>query len=262
MGCAAAVETSSRKAEAVQEATVNLANERLTVVYDAALAQENEVLADVRQQVKRGGYKIPTLTLTLPITGMTCTNCAGTVERALRETEGVVYASVNFATEKAHVEYVSGVGARAPIVEAVRKAGYDVVGTDASRADRPPPDGSQEPADSSAPAPNTETFEDVEAAARAAAVRHEYIRLAVGLVFSLPAGCDQHGGGISGLLGAWVHGGWVNWLLFALADAGAVLRGDGTILSARSGVCVCAAPIWTCWWRWALRRRICSAWRF
>ena len=63
MGCAAAVETSSRKAEAVQEASVNLASERLTVVYDAALAQENEVLADVRQQVKRGGYKIPTLTL-------------------------------------------------------------------------------------------------------------------------------------------------------------------------------------------------------
>ena len=216
MGCAAAVETSSRKAEAVQEVSVNLANERLTVVYDGALAQENEVLADVRQQVKRGGYKIPTLTLTLPITGMTCTNCAGTVERALRDAEGVVYASVNFATEKAHVEYVSGVGARAPIVEAVRKAGYDVVGPAASRADRIPPDSSQEPADSSAPAPNTETVEDVEAAARAAAVRHEYIRLTVGVVFSLPLVVISMGRDF-GLLGQWAYGAWVNWLLFALA---------------------------------------------
>lgn len=216
MGCAAAVETCGRQAEAVQEASVNLANERLTVVYDAGLAQENEVLADVRQQVKRGGYKIPTLTLTLPITGMTCTNCSSTVERALRETEGVVYASVNFATEKAHVEYVSGVGARAPIVDSVRKAGYDVVGTDASHADRKAPEDSQTPAETSSPAPDSETVEDVEAAARAAAVRHEYNRLAVGVVFSLPLVVISMGRDF-GLLGAWAHGGWVNWLLFALA---------------------------------------------
>ena len=119
------------------------------------------------------------------------------------------------------MEYVSGVGARAPIVDSVRKAGYDVVGSDASRAGRKHPDITQEPADSSAPAPNTETVEtetveDVEAAARAAAVRHEYNRLAVGVVFSLPLVVISMGRDF-GLLGQWAHGGWVNWLLFALA---------------------------------------------
>ena len=41
----------------------------------------------------------------LPITGMTCANCARTVERTLKKTEGVGEANVNFATERAHVDY-------------------------------------------------------------------------------------------------------------------------------------------------------------
>ena len=212
VGCAAAVETSSKKAVAVEDATVNFASERLTVAYDSAQAKANEVLTEVRQQVKRAGYKIPTLTLTLPITGMSCTACSNTVERALRETEGVVYASVNFAAEKAHVEYVSGLGARAPIVAAVRKAGYDVI-----MAAPPKPDDLQEQTGTAAPQPiKAETEEDAEAAARAAAIRHEYRRLLVGVVFSLPLLILSMGRDF-GLLGAWARGSWVNWLLFFLA---------------------------------------------
>ena len=41
----------------------------------------------------------------LPIIGMTCVNCAATIEKGLAETEGVENASVNFASEKATVEY-------------------------------------------------------------------------------------------------------------------------------------------------------------
>jgi len=39
------------------------------------------------------------------ITGMTCTNCAATIEKGLTETPGVEQASVSFASEKANVEY-------------------------------------------------------------------------------------------------------------------------------------------------------------
>lgn len=210
LGCAAAVETSSRKAAAVQEAEVNFASERLTISYDPELAPANEVLTDVRQQVKRAGYKIPTLTLTLPIAGMTCTNCANTVEGALREAEGVVYASVNFAAEKAHVEYVSGVGARAPIVAAVRKAGYDVIGGDAAQ-----PAGTLKSDDAEEPE-RAEIGEDTEAAARAAAIRRENWRLLVGAVFSLPLVVISMGRDFD-LLGTWATANWANWLLMLLA---------------------------------------------
>ena len=219
MGCAAAVETSSKQAAAVDEATVNFASERLTLTIDSSEKPANEVLADVRRLVTRAGYKIPTLTLTLPIIGMSCTACVSAVEQALREVDGVVYASVNFASEQAHVEYVSGLGARAPLVEAVRKAGYDTVA--ASPQPETPPTveavatGGQLPSVRSKVV-EVEPVEDAEAEARAAAVRHEFKRLLVGVLFSLPLLIVSMGRDF-GLLGAWAQGGWVNWLLFVLA---------------------------------------------
>ncbi len=39
------------------------------------------------------------------VTGMTCTNCAATIEKGLSETAGVEKANVSFASEKASVEY-------------------------------------------------------------------------------------------------------------------------------------------------------------
>jgi Cu+-exporting ATPase len=41
----------------------------------------------------------------LPIVGMTCVNCATTIERTLKRTQGVGEASVNFAAERAQVRY-------------------------------------------------------------------------------------------------------------------------------------------------------------
>jgi len=41
----------------------------------------------------------------IPVTGMTCVNCAATIQKGLEETAGVNSASVNFASEKATFEY-------------------------------------------------------------------------------------------------------------------------------------------------------------
>ena len=45
--------------------------------------------------------------VTLPITGMHCTNCSDTVARELRKLDGVATANVNYATEKATVAFNS-----------------------------------------------------------------------------------------------------------------------------------------------------------
>ena len=39
------------------------------------------------------------------IIGMSCTTCAATIEKGLSETPGVEEAKVNFASEKASIEY-------------------------------------------------------------------------------------------------------------------------------------------------------------
>jgi copper chaperone CopZ len=43
--------------------------------------------------------------LTLPVTGMMCANCAATVERTLKKTDGVSDAVVNYASERATVHF-------------------------------------------------------------------------------------------------------------------------------------------------------------
>ncbi len=64
--------------------------------------------------------------LDLPITGMTCANCARTVERALGKTGGVSEAVVNYASEKASVSYDPTQTAPAALIERVKAAGYGV----------------------------------------------------------------------------------------------------------------------------------------
>ncbi|WP_022821606.1 heavy metal translocating P-type ATPase [Hymenobacter norwichensis] len=79
-----------------------------------------------------------TKTETLDIEGMTCASCASFVEKSLTRTPGVQRAVVNFATEKATVDYVPTQASPASLKEAVVNAGYGVVerAPDTSAADR------------------------------------------------------------------------------------------------------------------------------
>src|SRR5215204_2242212 len=62
----------------------------------------------------------------LPITGMTCASCAARVERSLNEVDGVT-ATVNYATERATVDYDAACVARSELVDAVEAVGYGAV---------------------------------------------------------------------------------------------------------------------------------------
>jgi Cu+-exporting ATPase len=68
-----------------------------------------------------------TRTVTLPITGMTCANCVGTIERGLRKLDGVEVANVNLASERASIEFDPARLAPQALVERIRR-GYDALG--------------------------------------------------------------------------------------------------------------------------------------
>jgi P-type Cu+ transporter len=191
--CVAAVERNSKKVDGVADATVNYASEKVTVVFDPSLTDTKAATNQVIQRVKRAGYDIPTATIELPLLGMTCANCATTIQRRLNKVDGVLEATVNFASEKANVTYVPGAVTRGELAAAVRKAGYDVVET-------------EDPAEA----------EDAEAAARAAELRHQKKRFVVGAIFTLPLFLLSMGRDF-GLLGMWAHALWMSWLFFALA---------------------------------------------
>lgn len=63
--------------------------------------------------------------LDIGIQGMTCASCAGRVEKALKKLPGVQTATVNLATEKAHIQADSPL-AIADVKAAIEQAGYEV----------------------------------------------------------------------------------------------------------------------------------------
>ena len=64
--------------------------------------------------------------VTLPITGMHCTNCSDTVARELGKLDGVATADVNYATERATVTFNPSVLNENGIIERIQDIGYGV----------------------------------------------------------------------------------------------------------------------------------------
>jgi Cu+-exporting ATPase len=68
----------------------------------------------------------PTQHVELPITGMTCASCANRIERKLNKLDGVS-ATVNYATEKAAVDFDPELARPEDLLGAVEAAGYQAV---------------------------------------------------------------------------------------------------------------------------------------
>lgn len=115
--CVGRVERALEKVPGVQRVQVNLASER------AHVEAEGVALDQLIDAVDRAGYSVPSQHVELAIEGMTCSSCVGRVERALLKVPGVRRASVNLASERAHVELL-GQPDPAALIQAVNKAGY------------------------------------------------------------------------------------------------------------------------------------------
>jgi len=188
--CAANIERGFRKLKGVKESNVNFASEQASVTFDPDALQ----LKDIVGNIHKSGYGVATAKVELPVTGMTCANCAANIERALnRRVPGVLNAAVNFASERASVEYMPTISTLDDIIGAIRKAGYNAI----------PPEDLLE-------------GDDAEMAARKAEIRDQTRKFVVGAVFALPLFALSMLRDF-GLLGPWSHAPWVNWLFLALA---------------------------------------------
>jgi len=130
----------------------------------------------------------------LLIVGMTCANCALTIERSLKKkVPGLISANVNLATERASVEFDPKLADLKVIADVVEWAGYKAV----------LPDDDAKAA-------------DAEQEARQKEVRRERTAFWVGVGFTVPLFLLSMGRDF-GLLGQWANQAWVNWLFLALA---------------------------------------------
>ena len=188
--CAANIERSLKKLPGIADVSVNFASEKASVQFDPKQLRLNEVI----EKVQSAGYGVAATKVEMPVTGMTCANCAANIERVLgKKLPGVVDASVNFASERLTVRYIPDAVDLDAIIAAVEKAGYKAL-----------------PPDEAVDAPDSEQL------ARDAEIADQTRKFVVGAICALPLFALSMARDF-GLTGTWSHTAWVNWLFWALA---------------------------------------------
>ena len=120
--CAKAIERVTKKLPGVSESSVNIATEKLKIVYDDSLIK----LSDIQNVVDKAGYKLlaQTTNKTLKLEGMSCASCAKNIERITRKLNGVIESNVNYATEKLTISFEPSLVKTSDIKKAIAKGGY------------------------------------------------------------------------------------------------------------------------------------------
>jgi Zn2+/Cd2+-exporting ATPase len=123
--CVERLKDSLLKIEGICSVELNESATSLAVTYDASFTSIDRVEERARQIgveiVRQYTHELITLS------GLDCPDCAAKVEKTLLKMNGVIWASVNYATSVMSIEYVSSAVAHGDIVGVARKLGYDIV---------------------------------------------------------------------------------------------------------------------------------------
>ncbi|MBU8882245.1 heavy metal translocating P-type ATPase [Kaistella sp. DKR-2] len=120
--CALIVEKGLAQVKGIETHKVELNNRRAAITVDNSAAIGAAVKA-----IKDLGYGVSTVKHTFPVLGMTCASCAGSVESIVKHQEGVIEASVNFATGNLTVEYLLNMTDATKLQKAIQSIGYDLL---------------------------------------------------------------------------------------------------------------------------------------
>ncbi len=126
--CALIVEKGLAQVKGVETHKVELNNRRAAIT-----VKDNEVIGDAVKSIKDLGYGVTTVKKTFPVLGMTCASCAGSAESIVKYQDGVIDASVNFATGNLTVEYLPNMTDATKLQKAVQSVGYDLLVEDESK---------------------------------------------------------------------------------------------------------------------------------
>lgn len=128
--CALIVHKGIAKLKGIESYKVELNNKRV-VVHTRNL----NVVSDVVKTIRDLGYEVTTVKKSYPVLQMSCASCAVSVESILKSQNGVVNASVNFATAIVAVEFIPGLVQAESLKKAVQSIGYDLMIDDSSAKD-------------------------------------------------------------------------------------------------------------------------------
>lgn len=157
INCARTIEKQLTKLNGVTHATVNLAAEKAIIEYNPNIVDQKAI----EDTIFAAGYQVIHEKVVLQVGGMTCINCAKTIEKVLNNKEGVYTATVNFAIESVTVEYNPEQISLAGIKKTITDVGYEVI-------------------------ENQKTVEDTEGKARQRHIRRLKLLLAASIALTIP----------------------------------------------------------------------------
>ena len=114
------MEKALNKKEGVISAVVNLLGQKATIEYDS----DSLSPSDLVETIEKSGYEVPLISKTYLIEGMTCAACSARIDKALNKREEIKSANVNLSTNKALVNFPSGLLSDEDIIGIIEKAGY------------------------------------------------------------------------------------------------------------------------------------------
>lgn len=133
--CAKRIEKAVGATKGVTAAGVNFASEKLTVEYDP----EKVTMTEIGESIKKAGYSVieepQGRSVVIPIGDMTCAACARRLEKSIGSQDGVIKVSVNYAAEKAAVEYDPARIKLSEIKKVIDKTGYKALDSDLAPSD-------------------------------------------------------------------------------------------------------------------------------
>jgi len=151
-------------------------------------------IAKLVKQVQKSGFDVIKKTEELSLIGMTCANCAATIDRILNnKVPGILKAQVNFASERVFIEYVPMISSLDHIISVLKKAGFSAIAPD-----------------------NFESSEDTEAHVRDDEIKNQAIQFIIGMVFTIPLFSLSMGRDM-GVIGSWAYHPVMNWIFLLMA---------------------------------------------
>ncbi len=121
--CALIVDKGLEQLKGVESHKVELNNRRAVI----ETGDGSEVLKKAVSKIRDLGYEVTTVKHTFPVLDMTCASCAISVESMLKSQDGVIDASVNYATQTVAVEYLPNIITTNELRKTVQSIGYDLM---------------------------------------------------------------------------------------------------------------------------------------
>lgn len=120
--CALIVDKGLSKVAGVDSHKVELNNRRAVIT-----VSNKETIKDVIATIKDLGYGVTTVRKKFPVLNMSCASCAVSAESMIQSVNGVINASVNFATTELTVEYLPNMTNPLALQKALQEVGYDLL---------------------------------------------------------------------------------------------------------------------------------------